>query len=151
MFNTTLSTLLDAQAPLVKKTIITRPRIPWYTDEIKELKRQRRKAENRWRRTKHLSDLNHLKSIKNKTNYLMKRAKCDFYTKFVNDNSHNQKKLFAAKSCSFEPMPTPLMLECLNVLLPVITTVINLSLESSQFPDILEGSNWLSTAKKGSS
>ena len=33
-------------------------------------------------------------------------------------------------------MPTPLMLECLDVLLPVITTVINLSLESCQFPDI---------------
>ena len=33
-------------------------------------------------------------------------------------------------------MPIPLMLECLDVLLPVITTVINLSLESSQFPDI---------------
>ena len=40
------------------------------------------------------------------------------------------------KSCSLDPMPIPLMLECLDVLLPVITTVINLSLESSQFPDI---------------
>ena len=147
----------------------------------------------------------------------MKRAKCNFYTKFVNDNSRNQKKLFAAtkqlllprkelyfpnyhdmdlltnelgqyftkkigtirsqlnfdnidpdgpplypvtssqflsfeplseddvrkliselgkKSCLLDPMLTPIMLECLDVLLPVITTVINLSLESSQFPDI---------------
>ena len=33
-------------------------------------------------------------------------------------------------------MPTPLMLECLDTLLPAITSLINLSLECGVFPDI---------------
>ena len=39
------------------------------------------------------------------------------------------------KSCSMEPMPTPLVLECLDVLLPSITRMINLSLEEGIFPE----------------
>ena len=77
-FNTTLSTLLEVHAPLVVKTIITRPRVPWYSDEMKAMKRRRRKAEKLWRRTKRQYDLMYFKSIKNKANHLMKKAKCDF-------------------------------------------------------------------------
>ena len=41
----------------------------------------------------------------------------------------------AKKSCLLDPMPTSLMLECQDILLPVITCLINLSLESGQFAD----------------
>ncbi len=41
------------------------------------------------------------------------------------------------KSCALDPMPTSLVTECLDVLLPVIIRLINLSLESGSFPD-----NW---------
>ena len=33
-------------------------------------------------------------------------------------------------------MPTSLMLECQDILFPVIASLINLSLESGQFPDV---------------
>lgn len=39
------------------------------------------------------------------------------------------------KSCSLDPMPTSLLINCLDVLLLVITRTINLSLESDVFPD----------------
>ena len=215
-FNTTLSRLLEAHAPLITKTITTRPCVPWYSDEIKAIKRRRRKAEKLWRGTKKDSDLMNFKSIRNEANYLMKQAKCHFYTDIVNENSHNQKKLYAVaknllipkkelcfpdhhdmnslanelgqyfttkvetirsqlnsfdtqcasipsstitcqlldfdplseedvqklildsakKSCSLDPMPTSLMLKCQDILLPVITSLINLSLETGQFPDV---------------
>ena len=215
-FNTTLSRLLEVHAPLITKTIITRPCVPWFSDEIKEIKKRRRKAEKLWRRTKKDSDLMHFKSIKNEANHLMKQAKPDFYTNLVNENSHNQKKLYAVaknlltpkkdlcfpdyhdmnslanelgqyfttkvetirsqlnsvdtqhtsipsstityqlsdfdplseeevqklildtakKSCSLDPMPTSLMLECQDILLPVITSLINMSLKSGQIPDV---------------
>ena len=41
------------------------------------------------------------------------------------------------KTCSLDPMPTPLVVECLDALLPVITRMINLSLQGGTFPD-----NW---------
>ena len=37
----------------------------------------------------------YFKSIKNEANHLMKQAKRDFYTNLVNENPHNQKKLYA--------------------------------------------------------
>ena len=37
------------------------------------------------------------------------------------------------KSCSLDPMPTPLVVECLDVLLPVVSTMINLSLQTEVF------------------
>ena len=39
------------------------------------------------------------------------------------------------KSCNLDPMPTPLVIDCIDVLLPIITKIINLSLESGMFPD----------------
>ena len=94
-FNTTLSKLLEIHAPLLKKNITTRPHVPWFSDEIKAIKRRRRKAEKLWRKTNKESDLMQFKFIKNKANHLMHRAKCDFYTRIVNENSHNQSKLFS--------------------------------------------------------
>ena len=252
-FNTTLSKLLEIHAPLLKKNITTRPHVPWFCDEIKAIERRRRKAEKLWRKTNKESDLMQFKFIKNKANHLMHRAKCDFYTRIVNENSHNQSKLFSIaknlltpknnlsfsdhqdknclvnelgqyfiskidtirsqfnsndshtstspatspstslstspstspsispstspstspsspptspstgpsnlcrllnfaplseddvqklisntgkKYCALDPMTTPLMLECLDTLLPVITSQINLSLECGVFPDM---------------
>ena len=39
------------------------------------------------------------------------------------------------KSCSQDPMPTQIVLDCLDVLLPALTKMINLSLESGCFPE----------------
>ena len=39
------------------------------------------------------------------------------------------------KSCTLDPMPTSLVIDCIYVLLPIITKMINLSLESGLFTD----------------
>ena len=39
------------------------------------------------------------------------------------------------KSCMFDPMSTPMVISCANALLPVITKMINLSLNSGEFAD----------------
>ena len=41
----------------------------------------------------------------------------------------------AKKSCKLDPMPTPLVVNCIDSLLPVITNIINLSLSTGFFPD----------------
>ncbi len=37
------------------------------------------------------------------------------------------------KSCSPDPIPTSVMKQCLDLLLPVITSIINLSLSTGEF------------------
>ena len=41
-------------------------------------------------------------------------------------------------SCELDPLPTPLLKKCLPVLLPYLTHIVNLSLESGSFPDALK-------------
>ena len=65
---------------------------------IKTAKRERRKAEKRWRRTRLDSDMAAFKVKRNATTALMNKARREFYTNFIEENSGDQKKLFAASN-----------------------------------------------------
>ena len=54
-YNKTLSHQLDSHAPLKTKTVVSRPKVAWYNDEI-HAKLLRRKAERKWRKTKQVAD-----------------------------------------------------------------------------------------------
>ena len=218
-YNKTLADVLNRHAPLQTKTVTVRPLIPWFSAEIKASKKLRRKLERTWRYTGSEMDLMNYKTQKNHTNYLMSKARKNFYTNLISENSCNSKKLFNAvnkllkphtksvlpdsitnknlvndmgsffiqkitdihskidnllpaaengelceaeeirptvllecfspltehdvktlitkgskKSCPLDPMPTQLVLGCLDNLLPVLTRIINLSLELGEFP-----------------
>ena len=198
--------------------------VPWYNEEIKLARKERRRAERKWRITKTTADLNVFKSLKNHCTYLMRKTKCSFLSDFVEMNSDNQGKLFRAiksllkgkdeitfprydevvlvnelgkhfakkildihseidngtsladnddgefqcddyieysvnipsfeafeplsendvynlimdskkKSSCLDPVPIDLLMKCLDVLLPVITKIINISLDTGCFPN----------------
>ena len=60
--------------PVKTRTIVIRPQVPWYTDEIRQAKREQRKAERRWRLSKLDSDLAVFKVKRNAVNNLMNKA-----------------------------------------------------------------------------
>ena len=45
----TLASVIDKHGPSKSKVIVERPCVPWFNDDIKEVKRKRRKAERKWR------------------------------------------------------------------------------------------------------
>ena len=51
-YGTIVSCLINNYAPIKTKRVTTRPQVPWYNEVIALAKRQRRKAEKTWRRTK---------------------------------------------------------------------------------------------------
>ena len=61
-------------------------------------KRERRKAGKRWRRTELDSDLAAFEVKRNAATALMNKARREFYTNFIEENSWDQKKLFAASN-----------------------------------------------------
>ena len=69
-YNNTLMAALDKHSLLMTRTIVQRPRVPWFR-EIREAKRPRRKAENRWRKSRLESDL---AAFKAKRNFTVKEA-----------------------------------------------------------------------------
>ena len=50
-YDTGLRHIVDNHAPLVMKTVTLRPNSPWYTDELRREKHNRRRAERTWLRT----------------------------------------------------------------------------------------------------
>ena len=106
-YNKTLIAVLDKHAPVKTRTIVMRPQVPWYTDEIRQAKRERRKAERRWRFSKFDSDLAVFKVKRNAVNNLMNKARQAFYTKLIEDNSCNQRKLFRVSKRLFNQSQLP--------------------------------------------
>ena len=78
-YGSTMTSLLDKHAPLQKKTITVRPRVPWFNNEIKEAKRLRRRNERIWRRTGLESDRVKFIKARNHTNHVMEQARRDYY------------------------------------------------------------------------
>ena len=187
-------------------------------DEIKLAKRQSRKAKRKWRASKAHIDLLSYRTMRNRVTFLSNKARSDYYTNFITENSTDQRRLFRAsmsllnlskgsglqlstnnyhlakdfgkffaqkiadirsdirsvstnqiclpvnatstvtasyfsefnllsesevfdlitasskKSCPLDPIPTKLLNECVDVPLPPITKIINLSLDSGYFP-----------------
>jgi len=56
-YNTTLRSLLDDHAPVCSRHVSTRPRPPWFNEDIIQACRDRRKAERRWRASSLQADL----------------------------------------------------------------------------------------------
>ena len=100
-YNYTLMAALEKHAPLTTRTIVQRPRVPWFSQEIREAKRQRRKAEKRWRKSRLESDLTSFKAKRNFTTRLMNKARREFHSNFIDENSGDQKKLFRASQRLF--------------------------------------------------
>ena len=73
-----------------------RPQVPWYSNEIREAKRERRRAERRWRSTGTSADLDAFKKYKNYATHLLKEAKSVFLAEFIDQNADHQGKLFRA-------------------------------------------------------
>lgn len=95
-YNTCLSTILERHAPLRKKTMTIRPKVPWMNNEIKQAKRLRRKAERTWRNCKSVDNRKSFTHWKNYMTYLMNNARKSYYTNFVQEHSTDQRKLFNA-------------------------------------------------------
>ena len=92
--NTTLTSVIESHAPLKTKTIVSRPTVPWYNDNIHKAKLLRRKAERKWKKTKREADFQLFKKRRNHVTHLLNEAKRKLFTDFVEDNSSDQGRCF---------------------------------------------------------
>jgi hypothetical protein len=93
-YNTGLRELLDKHAPLMTKEITDRPNTPWYDDNLRAAKRERRRAERVMRRTKLTVHKEIYTDACAKYNKLLLQTKQDYYSTKIKENSNDQRQLF---------------------------------------------------------
>ena len=94
LYNDTLQKLLDEHAPVQTKKVPIRQQASWYNEEIALAKKDRRKAERKWRSTKLQIHLDIYKNECHRVKRLCRKAKQDYYQSKVSDCGSDQKKLF---------------------------------------------------------
>ena len=221
-YNKSISDTLNKHAPLKTRSVTLRPDTSWYTKEIAQEKRKRRKLERRWRRSTlqvdreifqaqrthvnelicrvkqdhfkaKLSDAETPKELHQIANKILHKQKvsvlpahdsaselADTFLKFFTDKIANIRNILSesdtsgvdvdqdedgivppacvldtlqpaseeevrkiirsspTKSCDLDPIPTWILKECLDVLVPLITVIVNLSLNNSDVPKNLK-------------
>ena len=95
-FNSTLQSIIDNHAPIIRRSVALRPYATWFTDELKAAKIRRRKLERRWRA--HNSEANHQLYTEHcrVVNDLIRYAKENHFSSIIESNQGDQKILFQA-------------------------------------------------------
>ena len=93
-YNRTLSELIDIHAPEVHRTVTVRHHTPWFNDDIRQEREDRRRLEVQWRRNKTIENEDAFKHQRNKVEIMCTSAKRSFYLGILNDNKGNPKGMF---------------------------------------------------------
>ena len=212
---------LDTHAPVITKTAKVVHKSAWFTTDLRNLKKERRKLEYKWRKTKLEIDHQAFKIARNKFVQEINIQKVNFYSNEVNKCNGDQRKLYqlvnkltvgkqessypehstkkqlandfgiyfqdkikkirtdiedtlaaenicadisyeqclnpcdsnlssftpltsdevksivmkcSSKHCPLDPAPTFIIKECITILLPYITKIVNMSLANGHFP-----------------
>jgi predicted nucleic acid-binding Zn-ribbon protein len=94
LYNNTLSDILDSHAPSQTKKVTIKQQYPWFTEEIRNAKKQRRKAERQWRKTKLQVHLDIYKYECANVSRMCRKARSNYYCSMIEDCGNDQKKLF---------------------------------------------------------
>lgn len=94
-YDNNLRALLDVHAPSRSRTILMRPRAPWFTRELSEEKREKRRLERRYRSTGTTADAVRFKDHCARYCRLLSAARESFYNSKILESSGDQKVLFS--------------------------------------------------------
>ena len=86
-YNTTLRSLLDDHAPVCSRHVSTPPRPPCFNEDIIQARRDKRKAERRWRASGLQADFEVFKAKRNYVIHLINEARCTHYKEFIDVSS----------------------------------------------------------------
>ena len=106
---------MDKHAPLKSRMVTIRPAAPWFSEEIKLERRVRCRLERRWRRTRLPEDRLRLIEQNRIVNELLLSVRSQYYTKLIDDNCLNQRKLFGIVGKLLHRSPAPQYPSCSSV------------------------------------
>ena len=94
-FNTELSVILERHAPLQSRTKKIRPSNPWFDADVLAAKKERRRKERIWLKTRSAIDKANFRASSSAYMSVLERKKTDFYSGKIQDCGTNQRSLFS--------------------------------------------------------
>lgn len=79
MYNSVLTGLIDKHAPLITRNVTARPNAQWFNNELRIKKRETRRLERKWKKSKLEVDHEILKCSAKEYSKMLNLAKYDFY------------------------------------------------------------------------
>ena len=156
-YSSVLSSIRDKHAPLKSKRVSCRPDKPWMSPSIIEAKRHRRYLERTWRHNRTPLNRSRLTKQTNFCNRLMSKAKSNYYTSVISENSTDQHSLCKAFNKILHRHPVRLLPECPSLKQPAENfgcyfsnkiSLIGSSFPSSAFPNSVDSATAASTLHK---
>ena len=86
LYNTELADLVDREAPLQKRSIKVVTAAPWFDTEYKEMRKQRRRAEKKYKKSKSAEDKESFTILRKQTSQLAHEKKCKHYGDKLKNN-----------------------------------------------------------------
>jgi hypothetical protein len=93
-YHTCLSQVLSQHAPVTERIVTDRSGFPWFTDNCRKAKSEKRRAERAWRKSKLTVHLDILRQSILDYKVSCKQAKSEYFQHKIEDNSKDQKVLF---------------------------------------------------------
>ena len=222
LYSNIVQNILDAHCPVTTTRTKKRPSSPWFSKELQEIKRLKRRYERAYRKKKTQSTEEAYRSIKRRYSCTMTMTRNEYYKNKLDESKKDMKSMYKtlnrvlgqekeliyptnkdaktvadelseffsnkilkiresiskvhtlpvkdnkiwydpsditplknfallttedvkllikdmnSKSCALDPMPTWLLKDCLDIMLPILTHIINSSLQSNSFPEPLK-------------
>ncbi|XP_062616028.1 uncharacterized protein LOC134277728 [Saccostrea cucullata] len=93
-YNTTLRNAVEKHAPLCTKSVLLRPNTQWFSEELCDAKRERRRAERIWRRTGLEVHRQIFRDMCSTTARLVYKTKQDYFSQKIEECGKDHKQIF---------------------------------------------------------
>ena len=94
VYNDRLSALMNELAPTVTNKVKIVDEAPWFDTEYRDLRKERRRAERKAKKSKNQEDIEYFKELKKRTTALAKDKKQQHYIAEIQNAENKPKKLF---------------------------------------------------------
>ena len=94
LYFSSLRSILDQHAPVQKRLLPIRPYSPWYTDEITQANKERRRCEIQWRDTGLTVHYQIFIKQRNSVKWMITDSKRSYLKDKIEENSTNPRALF---------------------------------------------------------
>ena len=108
LYNSSLSSLLDYHAPLKTRTVTFTRSAPWYTSELRQMKRMGRVLERRYKSTGLTVHKTAYREHQKAYSKSLSDTRSQFYSDIINNSSANSRQLFRTVDTLLNPPTIPL-------------------------------------------